>query len=433
MPDLQIKGYSATFQYKSVPKVYIDTPESTEDNPVLAPYTFGEAVSKNVQPDFSAGDMQVPIADGELVTELTVIKPEELVPENIPEGQYIAGVGPGTFQGGGGSGDAGFSTKAIAERTISGVIAASDVTFIASYAFWGCSQITKAAFPLCSTLGSAAFSGCTSLSSIELDYANISWLESNVFTRTIISGALSFPICTKIGAKAFQECSLVSEVSVSSGAISMIYEGAFEGCKQLLTVHGLSTTISVSSNAFSRCNKLTLPSGTTVRYVSDFGFFGCSEVSEIKFPSYVTTIGNEAFADCTKLQIQDNTLTMGPSRIWLKPAVFLGFAAFSNCVALSRLSFTVTAGTFSFGVWFGGFQFAGCTALSLFVLGPKTIAFSVDSYWFYKTPITDSSYLGDFGSIYMPASKYESFMALSGWSYYQSRIVSYTSVGEIPE
>lgn len=100
MPDIKIRGWSGNeFAYQDVPKIWLDAAESTEESPVLVPYTYGEAVSKTVEPDFSGGDMEVPIAEGELVTDLTIIKPDELVPENIPEGMIIAGVGPGTFKG----------------------------------------------------------------------------------------------------------------------------------------------------------------------------------------------------------------------------------------------------------------------------------------------------------------------------------------------
>lgn len=100
MPDIKIKGWSGTdFQYQGVPKIWLDAPESTEEAPVLVPYTYGEAVSKTVEPDFSAGDMAVDIQDGELVSELTIAKPETLIPENIAEGVNIAGI-LGTFVGG---------------------------------------------------------------------------------------------------------------------------------------------------------------------------------------------------------------------------------------------------------------------------------------------------------------------------------------------
>lgn len=78
--------------YKDIPKVWLTHPDSTEEAPVLVPFTYGEAVSKTVELDFSGGDMTVPIADGELVTDLTITKPENLLPENIAKDVEIAGI-----------------------------------------------------------------------------------------------------------------------------------------------------------------------------------------------------------------------------------------------------------------------------------------------------------------------------------------------------
>lgn len=101
MASVKLKGWSGKeWTYDNVPKVWLNASESTEENEVKVPFTYGEAVKKEVSLDFSDGDMQVPIAEGELVTELTVKQPDDLIPENIPLGMYIAGVGPGTFEGG---------------------------------------------------------------------------------------------------------------------------------------------------------------------------------------------------------------------------------------------------------------------------------------------------------------------------------------------
>lgn len=103
MPDVKIKGYSGNeLEYQNVPKVYLAAPESTPDNPVLVPFTYGEAIEGvEVEPDFSDGDMQITAPDGYLIRSGVVKKPETLVPENIAEGAYIAGVGPGTHKGSG--------------------------------------------------------------------------------------------------------------------------------------------------------------------------------------------------------------------------------------------------------------------------------------------------------------------------------------------
>ena len=56
-------------------------------------FTKGEAVEGlEIEPDFSGGDMAVVAPDGKLVKSATVKKPEALVPENIREGENVAGV-----------------------------------------------------------------------------------------------------------------------------------------------------------------------------------------------------------------------------------------------------------------------------------------------------------------------------------------------------
>lgn len=107
MPDVKLKGYSGVDKtYSDVPKIWVEAPESMEENRILVPFTYGEAVSKTVEElDFSSGDMAVPIDEGDLVTELTLIKPENLKPENIAKDVVIAGL-RGTHEGGGGAGSA---------------------------------------------------------------------------------------------------------------------------------------------------------------------------------------------------------------------------------------------------------------------------------------------------------------------------------------
>lgn len=101
MPDVKIKGYSGNeLEYKNVPKVYLAAPESTPDNPVLVPFTYGEAIEGvEVEPDFSSGDMQITAPDGYLIRSGVVKKPETLVPENIAKDVEVAGI-VGEFEGG---------------------------------------------------------------------------------------------------------------------------------------------------------------------------------------------------------------------------------------------------------------------------------------------------------------------------------------------
>ena len=97
MPDIKVKGYSGNdLSYTDVPKIYLRAADDSGN----IPFTYGDAVSKTVEDlDFSEADVvSVDIADGELVTELTIAKPDTLIAENIRYGKEIAGV-TGEFLG----------------------------------------------------------------------------------------------------------------------------------------------------------------------------------------------------------------------------------------------------------------------------------------------------------------------------------------------
>ena len=65
----------------------------------IDPDTVPQAVEKTIDPDFSAGDMEVIPEDGQVFSKVGIPKPSNLLPENIAEGVDIAGI-IGTFAGG---------------------------------------------------------------------------------------------------------------------------------------------------------------------------------------------------------------------------------------------------------------------------------------------------------------------------------------------
>lgn len=88
MQDIVLKTIDGTQNtYQNVDKIAIPTPDGN-----TAIFTEGQAVSKTVEPNFASGDMTVPISDGELVTKLTVKKPEALISDNIVKDVEIAGI-----------------------------------------------------------------------------------------------------------------------------------------------------------------------------------------------------------------------------------------------------------------------------------------------------------------------------------------------------
>lgn len=101
MPNIRTKDYDGNdVVLRNATKVYYKSATSE----TLVPFTYGEAISRTIVPEFTnGGNMSVPIGDGQLVTEITINRPSNLLPENIKEGEFIAGVGPGTYVGAGGS------------------------------------------------------------------------------------------------------------------------------------------------------------------------------------------------------------------------------------------------------------------------------------------------------------------------------------------
>lgn len=281
MPDVKIKGFSgAELPFSDVPKVWLAAQESTEDNPILVPFTYGEALEGvEVTPDFSGGDMQVTVpegyllrsgvvkkpenlipgnikkgetiagipgeyegetveledvtvdlamADGDQVIEpsegkalskVTLTKPETLVPENIAEGVDIAGV-QGIFAGGGGLDILQVAQCAIPE------IDSEKVTTVAAYAFYGNTQLSKVNAPNLTEIGNYGFAECASLTEV------------------------NSPKLAKISQCSFSNCNSLKTIDVSN--VRSVGASAFYGCKNLeILDFGTSLDSQIGSNAFS--------------------------------------------------------------------------------------------------------------------------------------------------------------------------------------
>ena len=99
MPNIKAKNYYGEYVTReNADKVYF---ESADTEGEKVPFTYGEVVEDvQIIPDFSAGDMTVAVEEGKLLREVTVVKPETLVPENVAKDVEIAGI-VGTHEGGG--------------------------------------------------------------------------------------------------------------------------------------------------------------------------------------------------------------------------------------------------------------------------------------------------------------------------------------------
>jgi hypothetical protein len=295
-------------------------------------------------------------------------------------------------------------------------------------AFYNCTNLRSISFPVCTTIGSSAFQKCIFLSYVDFPecisiyngaFSSCTNLRSVFFSKcSSIWGMafmscgnlenLSFPVCKNIGASAFLGSPLSS---VYFPECTLIGGSAFNGCTQLSYISFPKCT-TIDTAAFRSCTSLTTINFPECSSIGAWAFAGCSKLTDLSFPS-CTYINNSAFASCSAL-----------SFISFPMCSLVGGSCFAYCYSLTTAIFNQNGSKLSIYMS----AFANCHRLfSLYILG-SLIASIANSGVFAVTPIsnfTDDTN-GQNGSIFVPASLYDSYISSTYWSVYSSRIVSLT-------
>ena len=213
----------------------------------------------------------------------------------------------------------------------------------------------------------------------------------------------NFPVATFIGNYAFGHCSNLTTASFP--AATSIGGYAFQNCYSLTTANFPAVT-SIGNSAFTNCSRLTTASFSIATLIGSNAFYSCSRLTTVSFPA-VTSIGNSAFTYCSRL----TTVSF--------PAVTsIGAYAFYNCYSLTTASFPAAT---SIGIS----AFRGCRYLISLYLDNVSKVPTLSASAFYSTPIGGySASAGQYGSVYVPASLYNSFLTATYWSSISTRIVS---------
>lgn len=182
-----------------------------------------------------------------------------------------------------------------------------------------------------------------------------------------------------------------AEDGVITGLISGVYEN--------------SRVARIKGNTFYNCSNLTAVSFPNVTYVGTSAFCRCSNLTTVNIPQ-TSILYSTVFQSCTNLQAVDFPL-----------ATAIGSSAFINCSNMSVASFG-KAGNVSASAFYG------CSRLmSLYMLGSRVGALATTAL--SNTPMSNSTYTGSFGSIYVQASLVDSYKSAANWSVYKDRITSY--------
>ena len=195
-------------------------------------------------------------------------------------------------------------------------------------------------------------------------------------------------------------------ISAASGSMSKIGDYAFANCYKLTTV-SFPVATSIGYNAFAYCSALATANFPAATSIGSYAFASCSALTTASFP-VATSIGPYAFAYCSAL-----------ATVSFPVVTSIDSNAFNRCSALTTASFPAAR-------TIGSFAFQSCyKLLSLYLMG-SSITQLAGSTAFASTPI--SSYTaqtgGVNGSIFVPASLYDSYISKAVWSRYSSRFVS---------
>ena len=299
-----------------------------------------------------------------------------LVSVTIPEG--ISYVGWNAFDG---------------CSNLTSIVIADTVTSIGSYAFRGCKELTSVSIPRNVTnLGYCMFYCCSSLAQVSIP-SSVTSIGSCAFYRCNSLTQVFIPSnVTSIGSCAFYGCTSLSSVKIPD-MVANIGINAFYGCEKSMydttTIKGvrlvdgwvvgydadcnsylvLDGIRGIVSGAFEDCKQLvsvTLPNG--MLNICDYIFEGCSELTEIAIPNSVTNIGWMAFKDCSSLSsitIPDSVVGIGANAFegtGLTSVIIpdsvrnVGSCAFGYCNNLSEATIPDSVFNYQYGVEsvFGG-------------------------------------------------------------------------------
>lgn len=155
--------------------------------------------------------------------------------------------------------------KSVSESLIKRNVASidSDVSYIGSFAFVNCANLTTASLTSATTVGTSAFENCTALTSVSLTAAQS--LASNVFRGCTSLTRLDFNSLTSISAGAFSGCTSLTTVVLGKRA-ELANANAFSNCPAIIYVQSDDYSWYANSTNWS-----TLFSANRIKLVSQLG------------------------------------------------------------------------------------------------------------------------------------------------------------------
>ena len=313
-------------------------------------------------------------------------------------------------------------------RSLSGCLYLPSLKATGNGAFSYCTNLTSVSLPECLYIGSNTFYSCSNIKSIYIP--KVRSIYGGAFVYCKISGNLELPKCEYIagfaGNRDIPSFSLprvsfagLNEISCNSIYLPKCMTGFFRFAriKNLDLPFITNATLNTDYNsAFMQGNTSLVSISAPLLAILGYGAFnGCSgqDFTQISLPA-VTNISYGTFNDCYYLE---SIYLPNVSYVYSYSASNL----FANCSKLSSLF----APTISY---FGSQAFLNCSNLDTLILfTSNTRLGAIFTNVFANTPFTNSTYLGHYGSIYVPSQYLSNYKSSNYWSQYSDRIVALDS------
>ena len=259
-----------------------------------------------------------------------------------------------------------------------------------------------------------------------------------------------FPV-TSIGYAAFSYSGLSSIVIPNS--VTLIDEGIFANCVNLVSVKVSSTVTSIPALAFLGCSSLeSLIIPNSVTSIKRHAFAGCQKLQSITIPKSVNTIYDYILKDCSSLNsiiVEDgnnnynssnncNAIIKTSTKILIagckntiipEDITSISKGAFSGCSGLSQVTIPNSVKSI------GAYAFSECSGMSILKIGKGVTSFDLgcfngcvnltDVYCYTTTPPTISQSYSMWETpiensiLHVPVGCIESYAAVEPWNHFK--------------
>ena len=247
-----------------------------------------------------------------------------------------------------------------------------NIMTIGAEAFKDNDNIKKIVIPSSVTqINERAFENCTALE--EVYFVSTSPRESVVDGKTVVDASIDRSDLSMIYEEAFIGCKNLKKLDLSNVKTITVANDCFKGCTKLAEVVDMPGIGTMHDRAFEGCTALTSVDLTGLHMSGDGVFAGCTGITSVTTGKF-TAIGNEMFKGCTNL----TKVTIRTSK--------LGDGAFEGCTKLTEVSFVAPEAEYNFDI--GARAFADCIKLASVVFGEGAVIRTIGNNAFENTNFT---------------------------------------------